>query len=181
MLNRTVEAATSVSAATANHSRAVRSSGSAVAAEAEVSPSTIYLYFGTKEGLLLIDEFDDRPLGGVVELLSPDVPLVDTLRQALAIVDDEHFRQEERLTLERTRMILETPALRAASGVRIAVLTRDLAEQLSGIRGYSRARSLAIVASLMGCVVSALYVRYTAECSRTYRACLDEALADLRD
>ncbi len=180
MLNRTVEAATSVSAATANHSRAVRSSGSAVAAEAEVSPSTIYLYFGTKEGLLLIDEFDDRTLGGV-ELLSPDVPLVDTLRQALAIVDDEHFRQEERLTLERTRMILETPALRAASGVRIAVLTRDLAEQLSGIRGYSRARSLAIVASLMGCVVSALYVRYTDECSRTYRACLDEALADLRD
>lgn len=150
-----------------------------VAAEADVSPSTIYRYFGTKEGLLLIDEFDDRALDGLSGLLSPEVPLVETLRKALGIVDDEHFQQEEQLTIARTRMILQTPALRAAAGMRIAELTRDLAEQLSASHGYKHETSLAIVASLMGCVMSALYVWYSADGARTYGSCLDEAIEAL--
>ena len=36
-----------------------------VADAAEVSPSTVYRYFGTKEGLVIHDEYDDR----VLELL----------------------------------------------------------------------------------------------------------------
>lgn len=147
-----------------------------VAADAEVSPSTIYRYFGTKERLLIVDEFDDRALGGIVELLAPGASLPEVVRQAMHLIGDEHFVDERDMTMIRTRMILETPALRAAAGVRIAEITRDLAAELSRVQGYSQPAALAVVASLVGCILAALFTWYEAGGVRTYTSCIDEAL-----
>jgi AcrR family transcriptional regulator len=152
-----------------------------VAAEAEVSPSTVYRYFGTKEGLVIVDEFDDPALDGLEALLTSDEPLVDIVRKAISAIDDEHFAQARGLTMVRTKMILDTPALRAAAGVRIAELTAELADQLAVARGYTHTKALAVVGSLMGCVMAALYAWYESDGALSYSVCLDEALNALSE
>lgn len=147
-----------------------------VAAEAEVSPSTVYRYFGTKEGLVILDEFDDPALGGLVSLMSSDTPLVALVRTAISAIDGEHFVKARDLTMVRSRMIVGTPALRAAAGARVAELTSELADHLSIARGYSRPKALAITAALMGCVMAALAGWYESEGAASFSACLDEAL-----
>ena len=150
-----------------------------VAAEAEVSPSTVYRYFGTKEGLVILDEFDDPALGGLVSLLGSDVPLVTLVRTAISAIDGEHFVEARELTMVRSRMIMETPALRAAAGMRVVEISSELAVQLSVARGYPHHKALAIVAALMGCVMAALFAWYESEGATSFSACIDEALAAL--
>lgn len=53
-----------------------------IAAAAEVSPSSVYRYFGTKEGLLVADEFDTMSGDAVAGILDPADP-VDSLLQAV--------------------------------------------------------------------------------------------------
>lgn len=55
-----------------------------IAAAAEVSPSSVYRYFGTKEGLLVADEFDTMSPAALGELLDPADPvgsLVEVVRR----------------------------------------------------------------------------------------------------
>ena len=54
-----------------------------IAAEAGVSPSTIYRYFGTKEGLIVSDEFDMLSQEALDDLLDLDDP-VGTVRAIVA-------------------------------------------------------------------------------------------------
>lgn len=150
-----------------------------VAAVAEVSPSTIYRYFGTKEGLVILDEFDDAVVGGLLALLNTDMPLVALVRTAIAAIDGEHFVADRELTMVRSRMIFSTPALRAAGGMRVAELTGQMADQLSVVRGYPRAKALATVAALVGCVMAAMLAWYDADGDTTFTACMDEALKAL--
>src|SRR5690606_31082804 len=51
-----------------------------VAAAAEVSPSSVYRYFGTKEGILVADEFDLMSQEELVDLLDPANPVEALLR-----------------------------------------------------------------------------------------------------
>ncbi|GAA1106697.1 TetR/AcrR family transcriptional regulator [Nocardiopsis composta] len=52
----------------------------AVAAAAEVSPSSVYRYFGTKEGLLVADEFDAMTADELTSTVDPDDPIASLLR-----------------------------------------------------------------------------------------------------
>jgi AcrR family transcriptional regulator len=51
-----------------------------IAVAAEVSPSSVYRYFGTKEGLLVADEFDSMSREMLEELLDPTDPVGSLLR-----------------------------------------------------------------------------------------------------
>jgi len=46
-----------------------------IAAAAEVSPSSVYRLFGTKEGILVADEFDSMSQEKLVEILDPADPV----------------------------------------------------------------------------------------------------------
>lgn len=46
-----------------------------IAAAAEVSPSSVYRYFGTKEGIVVADEFDRASPDSLAEFIDPNDPI----------------------------------------------------------------------------------------------------------
>jgi MftR C-terminal domain len=120
-------------------------------------------------------------LGGLETLLTSDESLVAIVRKAISAIDDEHFAQARGLTMVRTKMIMETPTLRAAAGIRIAELTAQFADQLAVARDYPRTKARALVGALMGCVMAALYAWYESDGALSNSVCLDEALNALSE
>jgi AcrR family transcriptional regulator len=82
-----------------------------IAAAAEISPSTFFNYFPTKEDVVLFDAYD--PVAFRLFLERPeDEPLEVGLREVLKKLA-ALFESDERMILARGRFFLEVPALRA--------------------------------------------------------------------
>jgi len=82
-----------------------------IAAAAEISPSTFFNYFPTKEDVVLFDEYDPM----LFPMLT-DAPAGETLRQSIHRVLDAFaviVEQDREDILERSRLVLEVPELRA--------------------------------------------------------------------
>lgn len=98
-----------------------------VAAAADVSPSTVYRYFRTKEGLVLRDEYDELVIGAILTRLETE-DLVTAAQAAIEVVADPDFVADFDLSLRRTKLWLETPALRTAGYALAAEYADQLAE-----------------------------------------------------
>ena len=82
-----------------------------IAAAAEISPSTFFNYFPTKEDVVLFDAYD--PIAIRMFLERPkDEPLSVVIRRVLEELA-EVFQRDEDLILARGRLFLEVPELRA--------------------------------------------------------------------
>jgi AcrR family transcriptional regulator len=82
-----------------------------IAAAAEISPSTFFNYFPTKEDVVLFDEYD--PL--MFSMLA-DAPAGETLPESFQHVIEafaQILEQDRDDILERSRLVLEVPELRA--------------------------------------------------------------------
>jgi AcrR family transcriptional regulator len=99
-----------------------------IAAEAEVSPSSVYRYFGTKEQLILWDEYDPAILQGVLEELHEHPPL-EAVRRAVVALIGQRFETEETRVRRRTRYTMEEPSVQAAS----ALQAQQMGELLAGV------------------------------------------------
>ena len=84
-----------------------------IAAAAEVSPSTVYRYFRTKEGVLLWDELELPSLEAMARALEHHRPL-DAMLVALREAVDVGFHVPEEEIRSRVRFIFEEPNLRGA-------------------------------------------------------------------
>ncbi len=97
-----------------------------VAAAVDVAPASLYRWFGTKERLVLWDDYDPGLFAAVVDRLASAPPLV-ALREALAAelarIDDHA------LVLRRTRLVHREPALLVATAGDL----RDLRLALAGL------------------------------------------------
>ncbi len=85
-----------------------------IARQADVSPSSIYRYFGTKEQVVLYDEVDVQLIERVehgLEGLSP----IEAVRRVMTEVLAEYFTRDDPLTRRKVRYAFEEPALRAAT------------------------------------------------------------------
>ena len=85
-----------------------------IAAAADISPSTFFRYFPSKEDLIIQDQYDDIMLAGLRSLprdLTPLAALRETMRLAFAQMDQGELDK----VLERTKLIMAVPALRARS------------------------------------------------------------------
>lgn len=85
-----------------------------IAEAAEVSPSSVYRYFGTKEQLVLYDEFDLQFLD-VIETELAAHPPVEAIRRAISTLMTQFFGRDEALAQRKIRYWAEEPALQAAA------------------------------------------------------------------
>jgi AcrR family transcriptional regulator len=99
--------------------RAGPSDGHSASAEngaqaADVSPSSAYRYFGTKEQIVLHDEFDVTFIDAVEAELASHPPL-EAVRRALGQLIAEFFGRDDKLARRKVRYAYDEPALRAAT------------------------------------------------------------------
>jgi len=88
-----------------------------IAAAAEVSPSSVYRYFGTKEGLLVADEFDSMSQEALEEILDVSDPVGSLLRAVLAYeaTPDPAVPDTQRGPWRRVRYFFQEPSVRMAA------------------------------------------------------------------
>ncbi|WP_375767401.1 TetR/AcrR family transcriptional regulator [Archangium gephyra] len=96
-----------------------------IAVKAEVGPATVYRNFGTKERLVLWDEYDPMLLSAISERLGAQGPMEAT-REALVASLDEVYGEDRERILRRARLIEANPALEAATAADRAGLARAL-------------------------------------------------------
>lgn len=103
-----------------------------IAEAAEVSPSSVYRYFGSKEQLVLWDDFDIQFLETAATELDTSPP-VEAMRVALAEAMTQFYEQEgEELAKRKTHYALEEPALRPALMEATDEIVRMIAQRLHG-------------------------------------------------
>lgn len=86
-----------------------------VAAAAEVSPSSVYRYFGTKEGLLVADEFDAMSAEAVAGILDPADPVGSLLKAVLRYETPGSDGLQGRGPWRRVRYFFTEPSVRMAA------------------------------------------------------------------
>ncbi|GGL76623.1 TetR family transcriptional regulator [Streptomyces fumigatiscleroticus] len=133
-----------------------------IADRAEVSPSTVFRYFPTKEDIVLTDEYDAVMLREF-QARPADEPWPDSLRHVMRSAVSLGTRQEPETTRLRTRLMAEVPAVRSRMLETTSVTGRLLAGALAERTGLD-ARSLEVRVfsmSLIGGLMEAS--RYWAE------------------
>ena len=105
-----------------------------VAAATGVSSSTLYRYFGTKEGFVLWDE-NDAAIGDELERRLPVQPPLDAVRDAFVSVlgsqSDESGEGREGVSLlHRVRFIYATPQVHAAA---VQQMIKDQGDLAAGL------------------------------------------------
>ncbi|MFC5635394.1 TetR/AcrR family transcriptional regulator [Streptomyces bullii] len=157
-----------------------------IADRAEVSPSTVFRYFPTKEDIVLTDEYD--PL--VEDLLRErpaDEPVLESLRRALrkamtlALADDPRPEQDE--MIPRVRLMVEVPALRARMMESMSVtgrtLCRTLAERTGRDENDLEVRVYA--AGLMGALLETMVFWVEGDCQEDVLELVDRTLTTFKE
>ncbi|MFD7166412.1 TetR/AcrR family transcriptional regulator [Streptomyces violascens] len=108
-----------------------------IAEAAEVSPSTVFRYFPTKEDIVLTDEFDPIMLRELRARPAGEPPL-ESLRHIITEAIRLSLLHDREETLQRTRLIAEVPALRARMMESVADASRLLCDVLAERTGRER-------------------------------------------
>ncbi|WP_433892086.1 TetR/AcrR family transcriptional regulator [Streptomyces sp. CA-111067] len=103
-----------------------------IAEAADVSPSTVFRYFPTKEDIVLTDEYDDA-MAALLRARPADEPPLSALRammrEALGRVLDDPAERDE--MLQREELMRNVPAIRARSHESMSVTGRLLGSVLA--------------------------------------------------
>ncbi|MEU0086499.1 TetR family transcriptional regulator [Streptomyces sp. NPDC006274] len=105
-----------------------------IAAAAEVSPSTVFRYFPTKEDIVLTDEYDPV-MEAVLRARPADEPPLESLRIILTGAVAAILENEPEEMRVRTRLMLEVPAVRARMTETMAETSQLLARPIADRAG----------------------------------------------
>lgn len=117
-----------------------------IAAAAEVSPSSVYRLFGTKEGLLVADEFDLMSQEDVEGLLDVDDPvgsLLEIVRryEASPQVSQDAAPQPIKSPWRRVRYFFQEPSVRRAACAELDRASQRLVPILATHGGMTETRT----------------------------------------
>lgn len=107
-----------------------------IAEAAEVSPSTVFRYFATKEDIVLTDEYDPV-MEALLRSRPADEPPLVSLRLMMVEALTSFAGTEDEELRERTRLMVEVPAIRA----RMTETMSDTAKMLAGVLADRSGRS----------------------------------------
>ncbi|WP_425310218.1 TetR/AcrR family transcriptional regulator [Ammonicoccus fulvus] len=152
-----------------------------IAEAAEVSPSTIYRYFGTKEGLVLQDEHDDVLRDSLADAFT-EHNLWAVADQALALIEHDHFTRDAEMTLRRTKLWFDNPTLRAASFPVVDTWIDELTTMVldSPHHDFEPDEARIVVASLIWGLVTAIESWYRGGADGSLGAYLRRMIAAVR-
>ncbi len=151
-----------------------------IAAAAEISPSTFFRYFKTKEDVVIEDEYD--PL--LLRLLAgqpADRPIIPAVRDVVTQVLGQLSRDESDRLFQRTKLQLAVPALRARmldgfTG-NMDMLTIGIAERVGRPKDDPDVR--VFVGALIGTMLVAIIDWTGSGGQENLGECIDRALAYL--
>lgn len=87
-----------------------------IAHEADVSPSSVYRYFGTKEQIVLWDDYDPIWEASIANELPGTSPF-DAVKHAIETLVSGALESDEALLRQRVTLIMEEPSIEAASAL----------------------------------------------------------------
>ena len=121
-----------------------------IAAAAEVSPSSVYRYFGTKEGIILADEFDSLTNEELANILDPN-DLVGAVRTVVARFEPSTMSASgpESLAQRRVRYFFDEPSVRRASYETLANAAARIAPALTSTSRLSPAEAYVAASTLV--------------------------------
>ena len=127
-----------------------------VAEAADVSQSSIYRYFGTKEGLVFRDEYDDTVFGTILAELESGATILDALNKGIGGVIEEHFHHVRDITLASRKLWASHEAIRVAVGLYMTKLSERVVEAVVTGGRYDEMEARFIVAALVNGMLSAI-------------------------
>jgi AcrR family transcriptional regulator len=83
-----------------------------IAEAAEISPSTFFRYFPTKEDVVVTDEYDPI-MAEVFRAQPPELSPVEAMRRMFRQVLEHAYASDRDMIIARLRLVLSVPALRA--------------------------------------------------------------------
>jgi AcrR family transcriptional regulator len=149
-----------------------------IAAAAEISPSTFFRYFKTKEDVIVEDQYD--PLMAELFAAAPEsgTPLA-ALRQVMRQVLSQMDAAELQKILDRTKLVLSVPALRARNfenlDTTIALIADSVARRLGRPAGDFDTRTFA--GACIGAMLPAILTWAEGDGRDNLAELLDRALA----
>jgi AcrR family transcriptional regulator len=151
-----------------------------VAAAAEVSPSSIYRHFGTKEQLVLWDEYDPMLLERFGELLGEHPP-VEAMRVLIRTTGHPLLGSNEERVKSTVRWWNEEPLVALAAAAQFADTVQGIAHVLAQAnrRDPAELEVQVVAAALVGAVEAALRTWYRSGFEPSLVELLDRALAAL--
>jgi AcrR family transcriptional regulator len=130
-----------------------------IAAAVEISPSTFFNYFPSKEEVVLEDELDPLILAAF-DAQPPEVGPVAALRKAMRIVLTDLTPEQDAVLRQRIRLMSSEPELRATMLNQFAGLVDQIAELLATRVGRSPGDFALhnLAGALLGVMMAALLV-----------------------
>jgi AcrR family transcriptional regulator len=130
-----------------------------IAAAVEISPSTFFNYFPSKEAVVYQDDLDPL-IFAAFDAQPADVPPIAALRNAMRAVFSKLSPEDRAEMQTRTALVLSSPELRAATLNQFAELVDQFAEMLGHRVG--RSPSDFAIRNMAGALLGVLMASYFA-------------------
>ena len=151
-----------------------------IAAAADVSPSTVYRAFGTKEGIFLWDELELPTMELLADELGRHHP-VEASIAVVAAIGDLEFHVSDSEMRGRLRLVLEEPGLRTSLANEFRRFESGLAEVFVRGGAIDAVEARIVAAATMAAVLAAVEVWGRADPPVPFASSAAEAAAALRN
>ena len=156
-----------------------------IAAAAEVSPSSVYRYFGTKEGLLVADEFDsmsEEAIGDLLDVTDPVGSLLQIVRRYEAVPEQTAGPGPHNATSpwRRVRYFFQEPSVRMAACAALDRASSRIAPLLMGTGGMTDTQARVATNALVFGYFAALEQWYLDGGDQPIATYVDEGMRPLR-